>query len=34
MIVQMKKVSIVVLNNERKEALKKLKKAGENSELC
>ena len=28
MIVQMKKVSIVVLNNERKEALKKLKKAG------
>ena len=28
MIVQMKKVSIVVLNNERKEALKKLKKVG------
>ena len=28
MIVQMKKVSIVVLNYERKEALKKLKKAG------
>lgn len=28
MIVQMKKVSIVVLNKERKEALKQLKKVG------